>query len=772
LTIATRDIDDLPVRVRRRGVRRALLVAAAALLGCRGAGKEEKPPAPPADEQLAWPAIDEPALVASIATRGFSLGTPIPLAITPDGAVLFRRTRPRDRSADLYQLDAAGKTTVLATAATLLAGAPPAPDAGAGIETISVSDDGARVLVPLAGRLFLIERTTGASRELAIGAHHDPQLSPDGKRVGFVRDGDLWVATIGEGAPVRVAQHPSEQGDARPYATPDAIARAFGRDRGFWWSPDSQSLAFERRDARAVESQYIADPRHPEQAPVTTRIPRAGKTLATVDLGIVSVHGGAPRWVTWEIARYPYLARVIWPARGPLTLIAVGRQQTVAAVITVDAATGATHPILVDKDPIWLTIAPDALTWLPDGSGFLWLTQAGGAWTLEHHAADGTHVRTVVTPDLGVRRVVGLMPDGQGVVIEGANDPREQHIWRAPLAGGEPVALTSGGGVHTALTGHGVIAITSRLRAGGQVTAALRADGSRVELPSVAERPASAPTTKIENLVLDDHAQYAAITRPRAFDPKVRYPVLLRTGTDANAKVVLDALDTYRADQWYADAGFIVVRSDGRGTVDRDRAWQQAIAGDVLSIPMNDQIGALKQLGAHYPELDLGRVGVIGSELGGYLATLAVLIHPDVFAAAVASSPITDWALVDAASSERIMKTPEQNPAGYRRTNASTYAEQLKRPLLILSGVTDDRILFAHTLELIEALSAAGKQVELATLPAVPDTARELATTKLQLAFLREHLGPPVRPAVMPAPRSEEEEEEEERARLRSQHER
>ncbi|HMG20303.1 MAG TPA: DPP IV N-terminal domain-containing protein [Kofleriaceae bacterium] len=634
---------------------------------------------------------------------------------------------------------------------------------GAGIETIGMSDDGARILVPLAGRLFVIERATGAARELAVGAYRDAQLSPDGQRVAFVRDGDLWVAAIGEPAPVRIAQHPTDapgERGARDYATPDAEARAFGRDRGFWWSPDSQSIAFERCDARAVEPVAVADPRRLGPPASEIRTPRPGKPIATVDLGIVSVRGGAPRWVTWDLAHYPYLARVVWPARGPLTLVAVGRSQTVAAVITIDAATGAARPVLVEKDTAWVELAPDAPVWLPDGSGFLWLTEASGAWSLERHAADGAHVATLATADFGIHRVAGVTPDGRDAIAEAAGDPREQHVWRIPLAGGARVALTAGGGVHTARTGHGVIAISSQLHAGGRVTAVLRPDGSRTELPSLAERPAAVPTTRIESLLLEDHAQLTAVTRPHAFDPGLRYPVVIRFGSAPDIKSVVDALDTYVLDQWYADAGFIVVRSDGRGTIGRDRSWHRAIAGDVLTLPMNDQISALKRLGAHYPELDIHRVAALGGEQGGHLATLAAMLHPDAFAAAVAVSPITDWELVDAATAERFLRTPQTNPEGYRRTNASAYAEQLTRPLLLFPSVPGSRISPAHAFSLIDALSAAGKRAEIALLPDRPDAARRVASSVLVAEFFRHQLGPPSRPAVMPAARDEDEDEE------------
>jgi dipeptidyl-peptidase 4 len=763
---ALADEDSAMTAYRELVMRCAVLVAAAS---CRG---EAKPPvAVPVDQPLAWPAVDEPALIALTATAGFERGAPVPLAITPDGAVIFRRSKPRERSADLYQLDPTGKVTLLAQAAALLGGA--AGQAGAGqaaagqaadgIDTIEVSDDGARILVPLAGRLFVIERATPAPRELAIGAHRDPALSPDGKRVAFVRDGDLWLQAIGEPQPTRLTQHPAD----RVYATPDADAADFGRRRGYEWSPDSQAIVFQRSDTRAMDTRYAEDAAHPEQAPVARKVAHPGRPIAVVDLGIVSIRGGAPRWVTWELARYPYLARVSWPASGPLTAIVVGRAQTQLAVLAIDPATGATRPLVVEKDPAWVELARDPLTWLPDGSGFLWATESHGSWALDLHAPDGALVRAIATADLGLRRVVGLAAEGRDVILEAAADPREQHVWRVPLAGGAPVALTKDGGVHRAWSGHGVLVIRSDRRAGGRTTIVVRSDGTRVELPALAEHPA-APATTFETVTIEDHAQHVAITRPRAFDAKVRYPVLLRVDGEPTHQPVRDALDDYALDQWYADAGFIVVRSDARGTPDRGRDWQRAISGDLLSLPMNDQIGALKQLGAPHPELDLHRVGIVGAGFGGSLAALGVMIHPDVFAAGAALAPITDWSRVGAALGERYMKSPIENPDGYRRASATTYAEQLTRPLLLVHGVADAPITFDHTLALLEALGAAGKRVELSTLPSDGDPLHDRARALLVLGFLRDHLGPPVRPAVMPTARTEEEEEEEERERERS----
>jgi len=221
--------------------------------------------------------------------------------------------------------------------------------------------------------------------------------------------------------------------------------------------------------------------------------------------------------------------------------------------------------------------------------------------------------------------------------------------------------------------------------------------------------------------------------------------VLLDVYAGPHAQVVLDARDGYVMDQYYADAGFIVVRSDGRGTPNRGRAWERAIAEDLITVPLADQVDALKALGARHPEMDLARVGVHGWSFGGYFSTMAVLLRPDIFACAVAGAPVTDWALYDTAYTERYMRTPEKNPDGYKRTSALTHAEQLARPLLIIHGITDDNVHFAHALALIEALYLGGKRPEVITLSAthmVPDPRLNLARERVQLEFFREHLGP------------------------------
>jgi dipeptidyl-peptidase-4 len=197
-------------------------------------------------------------------------------------------------------------------------------------------------------------------------------------------------------------------------------------------------------------------------------------------------------------------------------------------------------------------------------------------------------------------------------------------------------------------------------------------------------------------------------------------------------------------DQFYADAGFVVLRIDGRGTPNRGRDFERAILKDLISVALADQAQGLSALFARHPELDRTRVGIFGWSFGGYFSTMALLLRPDLFHAAVAGAPVTDWALYDTAYTERYMRTPQDNPDGYAHTSALTHASKLSRPLLLIHGVTDDNVHFAHALALIEALYAHGKAIEVVALASthmVVDPRQSVAREKLQLEFFRKNLG-------------------------------
>jgi dipeptidyl-peptidase-4 len=710
----------------------------------------------PQPKPMTWPAIDEQLLADSAATLGFKLGLPAPLAITPDGAVLFRRTPPRAFAADLYELDTkTGAVKVLVSAADLLgtgdehlsdaekARRERTRTATRGVVDIDVSSDGKTVMIPLAGKLYLVDRTSGERTVIDPGGEaYDPHMSPDATQIAFVREGDLYA--IGRtGAAKRLTKHP----EGFEYGVADfAAMEELDRRRGFWWSPDSKRLLFQRTDNRPIDTIYVADARHNDKAPVPFKYPRAGTKNAVLTLGLIDASGSEPKWIGWDNEAYPYLARVSWPKTGPATFLVLSREQNQARLLGLDEKV-----VLEQTSKDWINVPrPGGVghvagtpLWLPDGQRFLWMDELSrGEWVLQLHDGKG-HATDLTAPELGLRAIVGL--DGESVIVEASADPTKQDVYRIPLAGGAPQAITHGEGNAGASFDHGVLLVATGLAAGGRTSVAI-ANGKTFELPSVAEHPKLVPTTQLETVTIAGRTHHTTITRPRNFDPKHKYPVLLAVYAGPHAQMVNAGRDGYVLDQWYADAGFIVVRSDGRGTPNRGVAWERAIYKDLITVPLEDQVAALQAMGARHPEMDLTRVGVSGWSFGGYFSTMAVLLRPDVFACGVAGAPVTDWKLYDTAYTERYMLTPQHNPEGYDKTSALTYASKLTRPLLVIHGITDDNVHFAHTLALIESLYVAGKFANVITLSAthmVPDPKLSLARERVQIDFFRSHLGPP-----------------------------
>lgn len=723
----------------------------------------ENPSPAPAEPARPAPAVaPAPIDVAAIRdlseTRGYGLGAPKPVAVLPDGNVLFLRTEPRSYDAALYELTVVdGSVRKLAAASDLVAAAEvalsPAEKARRertrtvlrGIVDVQVSDDGRTLLVPLGAQVFVFDRATGKSRALALGGGYpeDPRLSPDGKRLGFVRDGDLWVAEVGGGSPRRVTRR---SGKADSFGIAEFVAQEeLDRTRGYWWSPDSQSLVVQYTDESQVDLLYVADPARPDRAPTPFRYPRAGTANADVRLAVVSARGGKPTWITWDRSLFPYVRDVQWAKSAPPTIVVLNRLQTEARVLAVDGKTGATRVLVAETDPAWINV-PEGPRWLASGDSFLWSTERSGAWQLEHRAATGDLIKTFDIP--GFVGEVQVDDDAGLAWVSSAEVPTEAHLATVDLATGRAQPTASAPGIHAVLVGaRGGTRVETSIDAGGSRDWRVIHNGALVgRLPSVAEEPPAMPRLALETVAVDGRDHHVAIVRPRDFDPARRYPVLLDVYAGPSRTVVWNNPRAYLKKQLIADAGFIVVAADGRGTPRRGRAWERAIKNDLISVALADQIGALQAVGAAHPELDLDRVGVVGWSFGGYFAAMAALLRPDVFKAAIAGAPVTDWRLYDTAYTERYLGLPGDNTAAYDATSAVKLAATLTRPLLLVHGLTDDNVYVANTLALGDALFRAGKPYELLALGSthmMTDPVAEAALLGRQIEFFRAHLGLP-----------------------------
>ncbi len=692
-------------------------------------------------------------------TRNYTLGLPRHAVPMPDGGhVLYLRSGPRDTKLRLYEYDlAAGTERELA-----------APDAEpehlsaeekarrerarmtlSGITDFAASDDGTRVLVTQADTLAVVTLPQASVARLPGRGWIAPRLAPDGRAVAVVRGHDLHVLELATGHDTQLTQGGTE---TRTNGLAEfAAAEELDRADGAWWSPDSQRLLYEQADSAGVEQHFIADPTHPEIAPTAFRYPRAGTANARVRLGLVARAGGPTTWVTLDQDAWPYVARVIWPRRGQLTLVVLNRAQTREAVLAVDPGTGATRTLLTESDTAWIDLSArndaqgQALPrWLPDGSGFLWAAERAGTWQLELRHADGTLDHAVTPAGWPFVSLNDVAATAGRVVVTGSPDRLSLGVFAARLAGGAPTPIAAEPGNHTAIfaaDGHALFADSVSLADGHRATVLRGADGRALaELPSRAETPPAVPDVRY--LTIGPHALDALVIRP-AHGSAAKYPVVLSVYAGPTVKMVQRAPLMSLEDQCLADHGFIVVSMDGRGTPGRGHDFERATRGDLIDLPLADQVEGLAALGHLVPQMDMRHVGVTGWSFGGYFTAMATLRRPDVFGAGVAGAPVVDFADYDTAYTERYLGTPEDDAAGYRASNVLTYASGLARPLLIMHGLADDNVYFENTVKLTQALLAAGKPYRLLLLPGthqLPDPVLRARVDEARAGFLAQSL--------------------------------
>lgn len=679
----------------------------------------------------------EPALEANLAffkdmaeTRNFTLGRPVSPKITPDGSrVIFLRASPRNPTLRLFEFTlATGEERELLSPEQLLGGADEqlTPEEKArrerqrqnlkGFTSFQMSHDGAKLLVVLSGKLYVVTRSDQKFTELPGENWIDPRFSHDGSFVAGVSARELHLVDLATNTARPITAGANE---FISHGTSEFIAQEeMNRDEGYWWSPDSSTLLYQQTDETGVETRYIANALHPEEKPASYGYPKAGSTNATVRFGFVARSGGETIWVKWDAAEFPYVTRVDWSNRSaPPTLLVQNREQTVQKLLAVERTTGETRELLRETDAAWLNLDYEAElpVWLQDGSHFLWTTERRGTWQVELRAADGTFVREITPTDFSYRSFVGVDETGGHVFVRGSVDPREVHLWRFPLAGGPGEPLTRERGHHHAVHGKGTGMLVHTFdhfdgRYGVQVID--RNGRPLAALRTTAESPPRLPATELtrtKSLPAFD----AAITRPHNFTSGRKYPVILLVYAGPTSKRVNAVIRDYLPDQWMADQGYVVVRIDGRGTPWRGRDWERVIKFNFIDIALNDQIAGLEALGEQYPELDLSRVGVTGWSWGGYFSAMATIRRPDIFRAGVAGAPVITWENYDTHYTERYLGLPQENPEAYRVSNVTSYVDQLQRPLMLIHGLTDDNVYFQHTLQLADALFMAGKTYDL-----------------------------------------------------------
>ena len=615
----------------------------------------------------------------------------------------------------------------------------------------------------------LVDRSNGSVRALnSVPGAFDPRLSPDGRLVAYVSERCLHVLSVDGLSPDQLVM--GEHDENVSWGLPDFIAaEELDRYRGFWWSADSRSIFAVRVDESPVQRWYIADPAHPSREPSVHRYPVAGSANARLRAAVFDVASLARTDAIWDDAALPYLVDVQWTEHG-LVCVHMNRAQTVQRVSTIDPANGTFTTLREFEDLVWVERTPGTPLLRADGRILSTIDTASVDASFEPEGSrslvlvprgDGVG-RVLTPPNLQVRRVIAADEHHAVVAVNASrpiagvdvvDDPGAVTIVRVPLDDEttETIEVVAGGrddvGTHDVVLALGAPLAVSvrrstsvgRIRAEFGVyegSAKVTEIANHAEVALVEPRPHffRAGARRLPCMVFLPHAV-------RADD---RLPVLLDPYGGPHAQRVVASRNAHATSQWFADQGYAVVVVDGRGTPGLGPAFERAVHLDLATPVLDDQIIGLHEAAAQFPQLDLTRVAIRGWSFGGYLAALAVLRRPDVFRAAIAGAPVTDWRLYDTAYTERYLGNPSEDTSAYNRCSLLPLAKLLVRPLMLIHGLADDNVVAAHTLQLSSALLAAGRPHEVLPLSGVTHmTPQDVVAENLlmlQIDFLRRSL--------------------------------
>jgi dipeptidyl-peptidase-4 len=676
-------------------------------------------------------------------THRFTLGAPRTFLVSGDGQrILFLRSPSgTDPSTGLWALDVAtGTERLIVDPGALEGGGAATPEERAqrerrreragGITSYSADAALRHAAFVLDGRLWIADIESGLVTAPEVsGPVFDPRLDPGGTRVAWCRGPELWTAALDGSDEHLVAGADDPQvtwGQAEFVA-----AEEMHRGRGHWWLADGTALLVARVDVTPVATWWVADPADPSRAPVSHRYPAAGTADAEVSLWIVGLDG-ARRPVAWPRPELPYLVSVDVSPSGPPLLAVERRDHTAGQILTLDVDSAGTSVLTTISDPAWIQWVPGLPGRLADGRP---------VWAAEHEATTVLVVDgSVATPSgLEIRTVVGV---GDAVVFTAWRDPTHVELWRWTPAGVDQLA---GGGVVTAAAAGGSTVVCSQRvvdRAGVRCEV-LGEDGGVLETirSDTAEPILTARVRLLE--IGPDHLRVGVVL-PRDHRAGTSLPVLMYPYGGPGAQLVLADQHAWLEAQWRADQGYAVVVCDGRGTPGRGPRWDRRIHLDFATGVLDDQVTALHGAAAAIDDLDLTRVAITGWSFGGYLAALAVIRRPDVFHAAVAGAPVTDWRLYDTYYTEKYLGHPEDDPSVYDRSSLLDDAGGLSRPLLLIHGLVDDNVVVAHTLRLSQRLLEAGRPHAVLPLTGVTHMASQEDVAEnllhLQMAFLADAL--------------------------------
>ncbi|MDR1456191.1 MAG: S9 family peptidase [Tannerella sp.] len=548
-----------------------------------------------------------------------------------------------------------------------------------------------------------------------------PTFSPDGRMCAFVADNnirlkkfdfDTEIPVTKDGVPNRIINGATDWVYEEEFSVTNLMA----------WSSDSEHLAFVRFDESEVPEysmQTYGDGYYP--GAYTYKYPKAGEKNATVTLHSYSVETKEIKTLNTPVDAESYIPRITFASQpGQLAVMTLNRHQNIFNLYFVNPKSGVFRLILKEENKCYVNADwLNRLLFTKDG--FLYVSEKDGYAHIYQYSATGVEQRQVTQGNWDVTALLGIDETANTVYYESAEEsPLRRSVYRVDAKGVKTRLSTRQGTNHAAFSRNFAYYVNHFSTASTPVTVTLnetrtgktlRVLQDNAGLKEKLSRYAYAPKEFLEIRTASGFELNAWMVKPANFSESKKYPVVMFQYSGPDSQSVLDQYD-FGWEQYLAANGILCVGVDGRGTGARGEAFRKCTYLRLGELESQDQAEAARAL-AKLPGVDGSRIAIWGWSFGGYNTLMALSTGGGVFRAGIAVAPPTDWRYYDTVYTERFMRTPNENAAGYDATSPIRLAGHLQGKLLLIHGTADDNVHFKQTLDYAEALVQAGKQFDM-----------------------------------------------------------
>lgn len=570
---------------------------------------------------------------------------------------------------------------------------------------------------------YLYDTTTKKVSKVFDFQVQEPTFSPDGNKIAFARDNNLFVFDIAS-KKISAITSDGKKNSVINGITDWVYEEEFAFVRAFDWSKDSKKVAYIRFDESQVPEFSMSMFKKDLYPTVETfKYPKAGEKNSEVSLHIYDIASKGTQKVNLSQYADFYIARMKWTNEANvLSAQVLNRHQDNLDLLFIDGNSGATKLVLNEKDKAYIDVT-DNLTFLKDNS-FIWTSEKDGFNHIYLYDKTGKLKNQVTKGNWEVTNYYGFDEKNNTVFYQSVeNGSINRDVYSINLNGKNKVRLSKSTGTNAAtFSPNFQYFITTFSSATQPTTYTLNEAKKGVQVQVIENNEALATKLKGYDLPAKEffvlktakgNELNAWILKPKDFDPNKKYPVFMYQYSGPGSQQVNNDWNG-SDDYWFqmlAQQGYIVACVDGRGTGFKGAAFKKITQKELGKYEVEDQIDAAKVIG-NYPYVDKNRIGIWGWSYGGFMASNCILKGADVFKMAIAVAPVTNWRFYDSIYTERYMQTPQENATGYDENSPINHVNKLKGKYLLIHGSGDDNVHVQNSMQMIEALIQANKQFD------------------------------------------------------------